>query len=118
MTKPKPPLEKVIQRQIIDGLTADGWLVWRNNTGTMRGQHKGKNWFVRFGAVGQSDLFALRNGVFLSVEVKRLGNVATPEQLIWLKQVERQGGIGVVAYSYGDVLKAMLNFQLGDAKTK
>jgi hypothetical protein len=99
----KPPLERDIQKQIMDGLRADGWLVWRNQTGATLSTYMGKSRMVRFGARGQSDLFALRNGVFLSVEVKRQGQVATPEQEEWLVSVLRHGGIGVVAYDYRDV---------------
>lgn len=50
--------ESAIQRQITDLLSAEGIFWTRNNTGAMKGTHKGKPWYVRFGMPGMADLTA------------------------------------------------------------
>lgn len=98
------PTEQQLQRQILDGLTADGWFAWRNNTGAFALRHKGKTRFVRFGVKGAPDILAIRRGVALAVEVKKPGNLTTDDQQAWGFKWEDHGGIYVVANSYADVL--------------
>lgn len=122
----KPPArrESAIQREILAYLaTVPGVVAWRANVGAMRGEHKGKRWFVRFGAPGMSDLVGWREtpvvrlmgGLdlhmtmprWLAIEVKRPGEHPTPAQLAFLERVRRAGGIALVAYSLDDVRQAL-----------
>lgn len=101
-------LEKQIQRSILDYLMLKGHYVWRNNTGTMKGDHKGKRWFMRFGLKGSSDILGVRkdaNGQFLAIEVKRPGNRITEDQATFICAVQELGGMAFVAYSLEDVIK-------------
>jgi hypothetical protein len=84
--KPKPPLEKVVQKGSIALLRLFGWTVFRRNVGMMVGRHKGKDWAVRFGEPGQSDLWGVMpDGRHFEAETKRFGKRPTEAQLAWLK---------------------------------
>jgi hypothetical protein len=47
--------ENELQRLIIDWLNAKKIWNFRYNVGAMKGSHKGKSWFVRFGKPGVAD---------------------------------------------------------------
>jgi hypothetical protein len=60
-TVSRPRRESEIQREILRYLnTVPGVVAFRMNTGAMRGEHKGKRWFVRFGVPGMSDVIGWR----------------------------------------------------------
>ena len=46
-------------------------------------------------------------GRFVAIEVKGPGGKASPDQLRFLAEVRRAGGIGIVAYSIDDVIEAL-----------
>jgi len=48
---------------------------------------------------GVSDILGIWKGKFLAVEVKIKGRYATPEQKQFIEDVNKAGGIGLVAYS-------------------
>lgn len=50
----------------------------------------------RFGVAGTPDCFLLWRGVFVAIEVKAEGNVASPLQLKRLRTIIDQGGVGAV----------------------
>lgn len=102
MSKP----EAQVQRAVLDLLAAKKILAFRNNVGVMRGSHKGKSWFVKFGVVGMADVVAYpvlevadrtratgcREEVMpLWIECKALGKKQTPEQKSFQKIVEDNG---------------------------
>jgi len=70
----------------------------------MKGAHKGKGWYVRFGPAGQSDILGLipPHGRFLAIEVKRGGQGPTDDQLRFINRVNKAGGLAFVAYSLED----------------
>lgn len=124
----KSPKEREIQRAILDYLAlVPGVSAWRNNTGAMFGEHKGKRWAVRFGAPGISDILGWRTvkdfthqgcchktdaalprvAHFLAIEVKRPGTYPTPAQAAFLETVKAAGGIAIVARSVEDVRRAL-----------
>ncbi len=82
---------------------------WRNNTGGVTASYKGKSRFVRFGAVGSSDILGLipPSGRLLAVEAKVKPNKPTETQDAFLEAVERAGGLAVVAYSVADLAAAL-----------
>lgn len=61
----------------------------------------------RFRVKGVSDLIGIWNGKPLAIEVKAGRNKATPEQLSFLELWRAKGGIGILAYSLEDVMKAL-----------
>ena len=120
----KPRRESEIQREILRYLAlVPGVTAWRNNTGAMFGEHKGKRWAVRFGKKGLPDIIGWRSASvipaetdgyafepwarFLAIEVKRPGKTATPEQAAFLESVRKAGGIAFVATCVEDVQKVL-----------
>lgn len=87
--------ENDIQRAILDYLTVSGVYVWRQNTGAFAGEHKGKKWFVRFGAPGMSDILGILppEGRLLAIEVKRPGERPTQKQAAFIEQINSLGGV-------------------------
>ncbi len=94
--------EHTIQRAIQDWLTYLGWFVWRNNSGIIRTQ---TNSFVKLGLAGLPDLFALKNGVLLGVEVKRPGKKPTELQDQMLETLRAHGAKTLIATSVDDIDK-------------
>jgi RecB family endonuclease NucS len=78
--------EAEIQKLILDYLTMRGIYHYRNNTGRRGG--------VSYGFVGSADIIGiLPNGRFLAIEVKRPGGVASFEQLEFLANIAKNGGV-------------------------
>ena len=95
----KPPVipEREVQASAIRMLEAFGCKVHRRNTGAMSAEYKGKSRFVRFSEKGASDLWALTPaGFHLELEVKRLGERPSLEQVRWL--IEHNGVGGAAAF--------------------
>lgn len=124
-----PVLEKDIQRAILDYLRAHKVFCWRNNTGAMFGEHKGKRWAVRFGFPGISDIVGIvptavtfsgpgriesstaefrfregymRFGRFFAIEVKAPKGKETPDQSAFISEILAAGGIAGVCRSVED----------------
>ena len=95
--------EADVQRQIL------GWLkyqrkyvpmFWRNNTGAVRLDKR----FIRFGAVGSSDILGILNdGRLLAIEVKSAKGKLTKYQKDFIDGVNSAGGVAFVARSIDDV---------------
>jgi hypothetical protein len=100
--------EACVLRAVLDLLAAKRILAFRNNVGVMRGSHKGKGWFVKFGTVGMADVVAypqvdyrvtlnfggcefLRLPHPLWIECKAVGRKQTPEQKSFQHIVEANG---------------------------
>lgn len=82
--------------------TLAAWRIWhyRNNTGGMKGSHKGKGWFVRFGVPGAADIIGiLSGGRFLAVECKAGKGRQSPEQEMFQRAVEEAGGVYWLVWS-------------------
>ena len=94
--KPPTPLEAGIQRTMLATLRHYGVLCWRNNTGAVQAEYKGRKRFIRYGEVGHSDIFFVLppRGRFGALEVKRPGNRPTDDQIGFLQRVGRAGGLG------------------------
>lgn len=105
--------ESDIQRTILDGLAAMHIWAIRMNSGAMYGSHKGKRWAVRFGRKGMADVLALpyRDNKFHAccfnptwIEVKRLGEKQTADQVNFQYEVESEGHRYILATSWDSVL--------------
>ena len=78
---------------------------WRNNTGAVKAQYKGKSRFIRFGEAGLSDILGILNdGKFLAIEVKTAKGKLTEKQEDFLNTVIRANGVGFIARSVKDVM--------------
>jgi len=110
--KPKQPKESVIQNAVISALRHHKRVAWveRINSGAFNvgGDAVNRGRFFRSGFVGCSDVIGqLKDGRFLAVEVKRPGGKLSKPQKAFLDKVNNSGGLGFVAYSVDDVLKAL-----------
>ena len=95
-------LERDIQKSILDYLQADYRVVFsrRFNAGTIYIDGRA----MKMGERGDSDIIGmLFDGRFLAIEVKRPGEVPTPEQHAFLNMVNDNGGVAFIATSVEDV---------------
>lgn len=92
-------------------LTLRGWLAWRNNSGSWQipdSRRRAGYRTVRFGKVGSGDIFAVKDGLFLSLETKSGKNKTTTRQDEWAEQVHRAGGLAWVVWDVAE-LHALLD---------
>jgi hypothetical protein len=100
-------LEKDIQDSILEYLAVKRILAWRNNTGAgiFKGKEGGKDRFIRFSRPGASDIFAIHNGTFYAIEVKRPGKPLSPDQEKFFSEVRGAGAVAILATCIEDVEK-------------
>lgn len=105
----KKPLEKDVLKACTQWLSLMRVFHWRNNSGAMIGEHKGKRHFARFGGVkGASDLFCvLPGGRFGAIEVKRPGSKPAEEQAAFMDRVVEQGGFACCVHSVEELIQQM-----------
>jgi hypothetical protein len=98
--------EKGTQAAILDYLTLKRIFHWRNNTGAFKPEHGG---YVRYGAKGSPDILAVLppNGRLLGIEVKDVKGKLNDNQLAFKADLERAGGIYLVARSLDDVIEEL-----------
>ena len=106
LRKPQP-LERDIQKEILEYLHRKGYFVWKEHSGGI--MVDGGTRYMPIGLKGKSDILGMtRDGKFLAVEVKRPGGIVSPDQQEFIRQVTFHGGIAIVAYGIDDVIKAGL----------
>jgi len=101
-----------LNQAAIDYIVACGGKAWRNNTGAMVKEYttkagEKKKSFVRFGEKGSADVFGLLRGLFFAIETKTPRDRLSPEQAAWLEDIERCGGVAVIATTVDDVIGAV-----------
>ena len=97
------PKESEIQKAILEWLAWKHVFHWRNNSGAMLSEYKGKTRFMRFGKVGSPDIFAMKDGTCYGIEVKRPGGSQSEAQQEFQGEFEAAGGIYILAFSIDDV---------------
>lgn len=100
MKTPYRASEHAIMQSILEWLYYKGWMCWRHNSGMVRTIH---NTMVRMGVAGMPDVFALKDGFLIGVEVKRPGKKPTDIQERMMKELREHGAGTVVATSVEDV---------------
>ena len=98
--KGKAPLERDVQRSIVDHLELRRHFFWRNNSGAFKAQHGG---FIRFGTSGSPDIIVVHVGRPYFLEVKRKGTYQSPEQREFQSKAEAAGALYAVVRSIEDV---------------
>ena len=107
--KIKPPLEKVIQKSIIDYLKLakkDKLKVWRNNNGAIWNA-KRKSYIKNPTAeIGVPDIIGFTHyGIFIAIEVKRTEkSQRSLDQCMFIKKVNDSGGIAFFTWSVADLI--------------
>ena len=99
-------LESAVLRECMRELKRRKVFFWRQNTGAF----KVENRFFRSSIAGVSDIIGvLPDGKFIAVECKReVGGIVSDKQHAFLKGVQNNGGLAVVAHS-GEKLSAILD---------
>ena len=100
--------ESEFQQMILDAFEGDkNILLFRQNTGGVEREHKGKKRYIPFGTPGQSDLWGviavhhcpfcnrLLEGTFFGIELKSDKGKLSPLQRQWLQRVARYNGIAM-----------------------
>jgi hypothetical protein len=98
--------EKVTQRHILAYLDHEGYLAWRNNSGlvNIRGH------MYAMAPAGSPDIVGMtKTGQWLGIEVKDIKTKQNPNQVMFQKKVELNGGLYIVARSLEDVKQVLEN---------
>jgi hypothetical protein len=101
--------EGAVVKACLEYLELRGAYAYRQNTGAAEYQDKaGKKRFVRYGKPGASDIVGLLpGGRFIAVECKAPGGRLSELQAGYLRDIERMGGLAVVARSVEDLAKSL-----------
>ncbi|MCC7005018.1 MAG: hypothetical protein IT497_00060 [Ottowia sp.] len=98
--------ESHVLGECLDWLAIHGFFAWRNNTGCLKAEDR----FVKFGQPGSADIIGLtKQGRFLAIECKNGGTNARQrkKQEIFQMQVEKNGGIYILARDVKDIMKLL-----------
>ena len=95
--------ETGIQRDVMSYLTSIGFLVWRNHTQGIR--LNGRS--IKNPNRGQPDVWAVKNGRLLGVEVKTMEGRLSDEQLAWIDLANRYAVPVVVVHSVGELRETL-----------
>lgn len=96
--------ESQIQTEILNYLRAEGFFCWKNHTGGIR--KRGTATVVNPNK-GAPDIFAIRQGTFYGIEVKKPGGKAQSHQLAWLEKLRQHGGIAIICDSVESCIEEM-----------
>ena len=94
--------EKDIQKGILEYLSYRKGFFWRNNSGGFRDI---KNHFYRFGLKGSPDILGIipPDGRLVAIEVKSATGQMTDDQRWFQEQVEKHGGVFILARGVTDL---------------
>lgn len=95
-------IEKETQKAVLQYLAIRNIFHWRNNSGATKTIGGG---FIRFGAVGSPDVFAIHKGTIYGLEVKDVKGRLSDGQKIFQEGMNKAGGTYVVVRSLDDVLE-------------
>lgn len=97
--------EHDIQDEIKEAINASGMAsVWRQNSG--KAQIRG--YWVQMSRTGSGDLTGItRTGRRLEIEVKQKGEKQTPEQIIFQHEIEKWGGVYILAHSASEAISLL-----------
>jgi len=91
--------EKDVQRAILDYLELRGEFHYRNNSGAMVSEYKGKKRFMRFGALGSPDIIIVKNGKYIGCEVKGTDGKQSEDQMDFARRLIKAGGEYILTHS-------------------
>ena|SRR3990167_692024 len=94
--------EKDIQKIVLDYLRFKKIFHWRNNTGAYKTPTGG---FLRFGAIGSPDVFAVKNGRIYGLEVKTVKGTQSDVQRRWSEEFTVNGGLYFIIRSLEDIIQ-------------
>ena len=95
---------QLLTRAIRDYLRLRGYFVWKGGTA---GALNAKGQFFQICEAGSPDLFAIKDGTLLCIEVKAGKDRLSPRQEFWLSEAEKHGAVCIVARSVDDVMRVV-----------
>jgi len=99
-------LEKDIQNRILDRLKfVKNGFFWRENSGLIQQEYKGKKRVWRSGLKGISDIMGVYNGIGVAIEVKRPGRKPSAYQTAFQARYREAGGIAFICDDDRNVVK-------------
>ena len=99
--------EGAVVQACLEYLKLYGAFVWRNNSGALKDKTDRP---VFFGKPGSSDIIGiLPGGRFIAVECKSKSGKVSEKQKAFLAEIERLGGIAIIARSVDDVIAGVIN---------
>ena len=107
--------ETRLVHKAIELATTLGIPMWRQNTGTLRLEHKGKTRLFRAGSKGAADIIGMLPGSarFLACEMKVPGRKPTDDQVAYLTRVNELGGAAWWCDNLADFRWALEHAQRG-----
>lgn len=99
--------ENDLQRLILDYLVAKRIFHYRNNSGAMVSEYKGKKRFMRFGASGSPDIICVINGQYVGIECKGEKGKQGDSQKLFQANLESAGGKYILAWCLEDLIKLL-----------
>lgn len=93
--------EAELQRQILDLLRLYGVFAYRQNTGRRGG--------VSYGKKGAPDIVAVIGGRYVGIEVKAPDGVVSPDQFLFAEQLEKAGGLYLIARDFVQIRDELEN---------
>ncbi len=97
-------LEKDIQKAILSYLELKRIFHWRNNTGAFKTEGGG---FMKFGQRGSPDIFVVKAGQIIGLEVKAPKGTQSDYQLSWQISFQEAGGLYYIVRSLDEVIKIL-----------
>jgi hypothetical protein len=95
--------ENDLKNLILDYLSAKGIFHWRNNSGAVVSEYKGKKRFMRYGAVGSPDIFCVVKGRCIGLELKGPKGKQSDSQKEFQERLEEAGGLYLLVYELEDI---------------
>lgn len=89
--------ESDVVRAVLDYAHRLGGYGYRQNSGAIVSEYKGKKRFIRYGEPGASDTVLIIHGVVIFCECKDETGKQSDEQKAWQAEIEAAGGVYVVA---------------------
>lgn len=97
--------EHDIQKLILEYLTLKRIFHYRNNSGMVFSEYKGKTRAFRVGVVGGPDIVCVINGQYVGIEVKGTNGKQSENQKEFQARLEKSGG----KYILTDSLEKLIN---------
>ena len=99
--------EKSVKTECLEYLKLMGIYAWNNPSGAVK---VGDNRFMSFGFKGSADIIGIlpRSGRFIAVECKSDKGKLSEAQERFLNKIKDMGGLAVVARSFKDIEKVLI----------
>lgn len=99
--------ESTIESEILWRLYKLGIFCWKNTSGGFYDGKRMRRHVNPFAILGTSDILAIIKGIFIAIEVKSAKGKPTPDQVKFIDNINKNGGIAFIARSWECVEKKL-----------